>query len=256
MFEDELYLECYDFIKQVTGLSLQVINTKEYRKTVNKFIENKKPVLVHFDSYYCPWGYNYLKYHYDHFFIITGYDKGNYTCVDSFHLDEVALLSEEIFDKGIMHVINHEYENNNMKSVDVIKIVENKLKENTSMIEESKMFKDMIALSDVILEMDKDKEFEGHNDVKTVPLFTKIQNIVLNKNALSNVCEELFEKSGQEYYKEIAKSFFDISQGWNMLLVLLMKFFVTGMNKSRKNSANQLREIVNKEIEIAKQINK
>ncbi len=256
LFEDELYLECYDFIKQVTGLSLQVINTKEYRKTVNKFIENKKPVLVHFDSYYCPWGYNYLKYHYDHFFIITGYDKGNYTCVDSFHLDEVALLSEEIFDKGIMHVINHEYENNNMKSVDVIKIVENKLKENTSMIEESKMFKDMIALSDVILEMDKDKEFEGHNDVKTVPLFTKIQNIVLNKNALSNVCEELFEKSGQEYYKEIAKSFFDISQGWNMLLVLLMKFFVTGMNKSRKNSANQLREIVNKEIEIAKQINK
>ncbi|RDA73812.1 hypothetical protein DU449_00120 [Hafnia paralvei] len=126
---------------------------------------------------------------------------------------------------------------------------------NAKMLNESKMFKGMYIMADSILNIDKDKEFKGHNDIKTVPLFTKLQNIVLNRNALSNVCEQLLQETGQEEYKEISEMFAQASQEWNMLLVLLMKFFVTGMQKPRVNASTQLKNIVGLEVLIAKKLN-
>ncbi|WP_024833774.1 hypothetical protein [Ruminiclostridium josui] len=256
LFEDELYVQCYDFIFQVTGLSLAVSDTINFKQEIIKSLEKNKPVLVHYDSYFCPWSYNFKKYHYDHFFIVIDYDNGNYTCVDSFFLDETDKLSEELFDKGFMHIIDHEYHKNNTDTTKIINIVKDTMQANTKMLDQSKMFKEMLQLSDCILNIDRDREFEGHTDVKTIPLFTKIQNIVLNRNALSNVCEQLAKETGEEDYKEISELFAQVNQEWNMLLVLLMKFFVTGMQKPRVNSATKLKDIVRIEIQISEKLNK
>ncbi|MCX8131683.1 MAG: hypothetical protein N3I35_16515 [Clostridia bacterium] len=255
LFEDELYTQCYDFIFQTTGLFLTVMNTNAYKQTVIESLEKQKIVLIHFDSYFCPWNYNYLNYHYDHFLIITGYENGNYTCVDSFYLDETVMLSEELFDKGIMHIIDHEYQDYSTNETNIIAVVKECMQANTKMLDESKMFKDMLVMADSILNIDKDKEFKGHNDVKTVPLFTKLQNIVLNRNALSNVCEQLYQETGLEGYKEISELFAEVSQEWNMLLVLLMKFFVTGMQKPRVNASTKLKDIAGFEVLIATKLN-
>lgn len=256
LFEDELYTQCYDYIFQTTGLSLSVMDTVSYKQTIIESLKKNEPVLVHFDSYFCKWSYNYLKYHYDHFFIITDYDNGNYTCVDSFFLDEADTLSEELFDKGVMHIIEHRYQNPDADEKNIIDIVKKSMQENTKMLDRSKMFKDMLVLADSILNIDKDKEFEGHSDVKTVPLFTKLQNIVLNRKALSDVCKQLLQETGQQEYKEISELFAGVSDEWNMLLVLLMKFFVTGMQKPRSNSSTKLKDIVGFEIQIAEKFNK
>lgn len=255
LFEDELYTQYYRFIFQTTGLSLNIMKTESYKQTIVKSLMQNKPVLLHYDSYYCPWSYNYLKYHYDHFFIIIGYDNGNYTCVDSFFLDEADTLSEKLFDQGAMHIIDHQYKNSATNVDNIISLVKDSLQINTKMLEKSKMFQDMLLMAECILYFNKAKEFEGHKDVKTVPLFTKVQNIVLNRNALSNVCQQLFNETGQTGLKEISELFVEANQEWNMLLVLLMKFFVTGMDKPRMNSSKQLKNIVTLEVQIAKKLN-
>lgn len=256
LFEDELYIQHYDFILQTTGLALTVANKYFYKQTIFTSLENNKPIIIHYDSYFCPWSYNYLKYHYDHFFIIVGYHNSSYICVDSFLLDESCSLSEELFDKGIMHIVNHEYKKNNASASNIIDIVNKNLQKNTNRLGKSKMFNDMLLLADCILNIDSIKEFERYSDVKTVPLFTKIQNIMLNRNALSNVTRELLWLTGQEGYREISKMFTDANQEWNMFLVLFMKFFLTGMENPQKNTSAKLKDIAYLEIQIAENLNK
>jgi hypothetical protein len=255
LFEDELYTQCYDYIRQTTGLTLAVMKTDSYKETVNKLLEMQKLVLVHFDSYFCQWNYNYLKYHYDHFFIITDYKDGIYTCVDSFYLDETAELSDDLFNKGIMHIIENHYQDLNTDRIKIAELVIDSMQVNTKVPNESKMFKDMNLMADSILNIDKDKEFVGHDDVKTVPLFSKIQNIVLNRNALGDVCKQLSQETGLQGYIELSEMFATASQEWNMLLVLLMKFFVTGMQRPLMNASQQLKSIADFEVLIAKKFN-
>ncbi len=255
IFEDDLYLDSYPYIEVVSGISLYKCEKNNWKKNIDNSLKHDKPVIVHYDIYWCPWNANYLNHHYDHYFLITGYDEkeDSYKCIDSFYLDAPIKLSSDLLEKGIVDIIEH----------DVLKFTEpkelfiiiiNSLRKNVLNIKNSSMFQDMLNMAERVLNINYQDEFQEYTDIKTVPLFMKIQNIVLNRIALSELCEDMYINYNDKIFSELAELFNYIHKEWNMLLVILMKYYVTPKFKILENASAQIKRIVELEVKIAEKL--
>lgn len=65
-----------------------------------------RPVIVFFNSYWCPWSPDFKKEEQagPHYFMINGFDGMNYSCLDGIYLDRPVLLSRDYFERGFKGV--------------------------------------------------------------------------------------------------------------------------------------------------------
>lgn len=91
------------------GVGIEVITSDdEYnlREIIKEQIEHDQPVLVHFDTYWCPWDLGFQKFSSEcgHHFIITDILENGFACVDPyFNISEIELLYD-FFEKGIKNI--------------------------------------------------------------------------------------------------------------------------------------------------------
>lgn len=256
IFEDDLYTEKYSYIRSVSGIFFHR-NDKNDLSLINAYLSDEKPVLVHFDSFWCSWNANYMKHHYDHFFIINKYNRqeDSYECIDSFYLDAPIWMSGKKLKQGIMDIIDYDvFENPSYKQAYPIMLQE--LKNNISKGRDSPMFCNMLMFAKAVQNIDYTAEFGGHTDVNTIPLFIKVQNISLDRIALSKLCQNIYVENNIMFFQEISLRFYILYKEWNMLLVMLMKYFITRDERILCNSSSQIKKITELERYIAFNINK
>src|SRR5690554_499137 len=74
----------------------------ETHEQIIKELSASRPVIVFFQSYWCPWSPDFKKKEQDgpHFFMIIGFDGVNYICLDGIYLSSPAVLSRDDFNRG------------------------------------------------------------------------------------------------------------------------------------------------------------
>lgn len=97
-------------IEHYHGLQLQRIKTDNLnvKDVIFHNLELARPVIVHSDTFYCPWYVGYKRIHYSHFFIIIGYKNGNYQCYDPTMCDNLVEAQDHILLEGIDELITIE----------------------------------------------------------------------------------------------------------------------------------------------------
>lgn len=113
------------------GVGIQMFNNndrQDVREIIKKQIEDKKPILVHFDTYWCPWDLGFQKFSSEcgHYFIITNTVEGGFTCLDPyFNIDEIK-LSDDFFHKGLKNIfLTKFYEKPDTEDIDSGVILKN-----------------------------------------------------------------------------------------------------------------------------------
>ncbi len=256
IFEDDLYLDFYPFIESVSGISLYKCEENSLVNNITDYLKKDKAVIIHFDIYYYPLNDNFNNNHHDHYFLITGYNeqKDCYICVDSFYFNDITEISRKFLEEGLLDIIGYDVlAHPNKKKI--YPAIISALVRNVSNNSSSEIFKGMIRMAERILNMKHDEEFAGYTNVKTMPLFMKIQNIVLNRIALSELCKVIANDLEEAFYLELSKSFNSIYMEWNMLLVMMMKYFVTRKSGILKNCYAQLKKIISYEVKAAEMLN-
>lgn len=256
IFEDDLYIDQYPYIKSVSGIQFRKSEFKEINM-INNCLSAGKPVLVHIDIFWCSWNANYQKLHYDHFFILNRYSiqEDSYECIDSFYLDAPVWISRSDLEKGILDIIDYDV-GDNPSFAQIYPIILQALKKNISQGRDSPMFYNMLRLADAVKSIDYETEFKRHTDVNSIPLFIKLQNISLDRIALSNLCQNIYFENDLLDFRDIALEFYNLYKEWNMLLVMLMKYFITRNKRILYNSASQIMRITDLEKDMACKINR
>ena len=89
------------------GLRLQrtKIDNLNVRDAILHNLECKRPVIVHSDTFYCPWYIGYKRIHYSHFFIIIGCKNGIFQCYDPTMCNSLVEAQDYILLEGIDELI-------------------------------------------------------------------------------------------------------------------------------------------------------
>lgn len=95
------------------GLQLQCTRTDNLNveEAICYNLEYGRPVIVHSDTYYCPWYIGYKRIHYSHFFIIIGCENGIYQCYDPTMCEKLVEVQDNILLEGIDELITIEHVN-------------------------------------------------------------------------------------------------------------------------------------------------
>ena len=78
------------------------ITENEAHEQIITELNASRPVIVFFQSYWCPWSPDFKKEEQDgpHYFMISGFDGVNYICIDGIYLNSPVILSRNYFKRG------------------------------------------------------------------------------------------------------------------------------------------------------------
>lgn len=248
-----LYIEN---IKRYHGLQLQSakadnINLKD---RIQSNLENGSPVIVHSDTYYCPWYVGYKRIYYSHFFIIIGSKDGEYQCYDPTMCEVLIEARDEDLLEGIDEILVMEqipmffytpYEYLEQLHLDISSNVEAEFYENMRNFS-----------ADIAKNFDPVIEFERFKmDIDTAPLIDNIRDIFVFRIGYANMLHYLADIISPEL-NEFADDMLDCSQAWKIIRGKFIKMALS--NKYSKETlidiSEKVKNIYTKEMNLAERI--
>lgn len=238
IYEDELYEDLFIGLKKYAGIDFNAVNEYGVNYVFDR-IDAGFPVLVHFNTFYCPWSMDYEKHEYDHYFVICGYDKREqmFICIDSYLEVDRYMISESVLQSGFINFLD--YKLTEFKEITSDEFVSELMKN----IDEGEIFRRIKKIGDIIeKKLNYEIEFLNYeNDFNAIPLIIKIEN--LSRDRL-NISAALTSVNFIDNNKERVKECFETSsREWHYVSLLLLKYKIVKDEKLLSVIRNRLYKI-------------
>jgi len=228
-----------DGVKDIYDIDLLVkyiTNANESIKVVKSEIEEKNPVMVYVDSFYCPWYPSYYKSHINHYVLVVGVTKDNdFICLDKTTGDsiyKILPIVDYIHGRNTGEVILFR---NTQKNVDVQYAAGLFLKKQLIKMKDSDLFENIRSYSFVIRnEFNIKNELDGVHDYRVAAIYTWLKGISTSREKFAFALKNCIVGVQERYIQELL----EISVQWKNVLFQLM------LAKERIISFNYVAEIL------------
>lgn len=232
------------------GIGIQIFNnddSQNLREIIKKQIEDNQPILVHFDTYWCPWDLGFQKFSSEcgHYFIITNIVEGGFTCVDPyFNIDEIK-LSDDFFNKGLKNIfLTKSYEEPDTEDINIGVILKN-IQDNylSNGFEECLQviinYFENSSREEIFSEVTKDEYLWSDH---IIVLMMQVNRCLL---LLTILLDFLFKKKKNEIKKDLVTDIRNITIQWKQVRKLVIKlYFIRRENDLLKISiVNKMKNI-------------
>ncbi len=206
-----------------------------------------KPVVVFFDSFYCPWEHNYKKTHFFHAFIINGMEEksGNdeknknvkiFSCIDAFRMKPSEKLNFSDFNAGFQNVlITFDIIENfslNKNYQDIIRLI---LK-NLNYDSDHSIFKFMrLFAGEVSKSLDIKKELQASDQIWFSPLIFNMEKIIRSRIQFQTALSYMAKLFSINNFEKVSRFFQLIYNQWNILKNLIIKEYYRDSDYKDKN---------------------
>lgn len=199
------------------GLLLQrnIVDSLNVREAVLHNLKFGRPVIVHSDTFYCPWYVGYKRIHYSHFFIIIGCKNGIYQCYDPTMCNNMVEAQDHILLEGIDEIIT-------VEQVYAAPHTANEYLEQLQKDVQTNIGKEfsigMHAFSeDIALRFDAAVEYdEFRADIDTAPLIDNIRDLFVYRIGYANLLLYLADIVSPRL-NVYANNMFDCAKAWRTL---------------------------------------
>ncbi|MGL5381783.1 BtrH N-terminal domain-containing protein [Clostridium sp.] len=229
----------------VTINSHKYINKEESIKIFNNYILENQPVIIHYDTFWCPWLPDYQTIHAYHTSVVYDIEKENISCLDLIPYNKQANIPIDILGKGIYsyEIIDKKDIIFNVSYEEFIKEQYNKATEN-----EYEYFENMIRYGELIkseLDINKEKETNKIELMYKVKFLNDLRSIAVCKGSYLLSIEYILENNYKNNLNEFKKVMRSISNEWINLWTVSFKYFL-----SNKYNLNLKQYIGEKIIEL------
>lgn len=204
-------------VERFHGLHLQRerIGNINVKDTILQNLKLGRPIIVHGDTFYCPWYVGYKRIHYSHFFIVIGYKNGVYQCFDPTMLDHFAEIQEHILLENIDELIIIEpISKPTYKTIEYLEELKKDIQHNIG----ETFFVNMCTFSkDVANNFDAKLEYEKFKtDIDTAPLIDNIRDLFVFRIGYANMLHYLADIVSLKL-NNYANDMYDCSKAWQTL---------------------------------------
>ncbi|MEJ6950347.1 hypothetical protein [Natronospora cellulosivora (SeqCode)] len=192
---------------------------------IKKSILLNKPLILHFDMYWCPWAENFFQQKHDpkHAFLVIGFDDFGFHCIDYSPRTERAFLPYEYFRKG--------FKSCNM--IDILPYSNEAIsdwrvffKNTIDIIEKDNIFDNMRKFSRYLLEsFNLNKEIEKDDIVARNRIIWEINRVFLLRVLFSDTLKNI-EREKDYNVVQLCKKLSMAGDKWFLMGNLLTKLFL------------------------------
>lgn len=238
------------------GLRLQRTQTDNFnvKDAIFHNLELGRPVIVHSDTFYCPWYVGYKRIHYSHFFIIIGCKNGVYQCYDPTMCNNLVEAQDHILLEGIDELI----------TIEQVYAVSHKANEYLEQLQKDvktnigKEFSiGMRAFSeDIAQRFDAAAEYEEFRaDIDTAPLIDNIRDLFVYRIGYANLLHYLADIVSPKL-DTYACNMIDCAKAWKTLRGRFIKLALRKETKQEilDDLSQTILNICEKEMHLAEEI--
>lgn len=255
----QIYTTSYgENVMHFHGLELKsgIVNDKKYAKEmIRENLERGIPVIVHSDTFYCPWYIGYQIIHYSHFYIIIGSCNGKFQCYDPTMCATLKVAQEDVLLEGIDEfIIIEQCSKMNFSVQDYWSVLRNDVKTYINGAYEENMRR---FCEDLIENFDPTIEFEPYRKyIDTAPLIDNIRDIFVFRIGYANMLKYLAEVTLTSEIKELADVMLDCSRDWRVIRGQFIKIALGRKyeKEKRREIETNIQNLCEKERNLAKKI--
>lgn len=229
-----------NYLWKYHGLKFQsfyIYNKRRLIKRIQKNFLNKKPVLVIFDPYWCPWDMAFQKHTSDtgHCFFLGEVTEHGFNCIDPYFEKECVELPYEYFWRGLRDIFLCVFqERKQIRIEDYQKIIEKLFKNLGS----GNYFNNLKLLTEDMQQ--SENIFSGVLSDETFwvsPLATILLTINQSMQNIANTIFYIAKKLDDDQMAFISKKIWKLAIEWKQVRKLIIKlYFIKRDNKILKNS--------------------
>jgi hypothetical protein len=207
---------------QINGMTTFNINT--FLSTLEIELSQNKPVILLTDSYYTPWHPEYQKEHFNHTFLVFGFNEKDYSfhCFDGWPYTEDAILTLSNLEKGIEGYITCTVQNYNNTEPGWKELLINSINKHeiNQTFDKIRQFGNDIKNNlDIVCEM-KDHSFISS------PIIGKIRKVSMNRMQFSTFLAYLADKYNVSDLHNLSEKFNVLASRWKLISLSLSKVVI------------------------------
>lgn len=217
-------------------------------------IDNRNPIGVFLDSFYCPWNPAYRKFHITHYVLMIGYEKAGteYYCFDPHLSTELKRLPCEHLKNGFKEYIIFKKDQEANNAILLIDI----LKDNFYSFENINRFdnirNNMLLFASELRENicieNEVSEFNG--DLKNSLLFLMIDMLGKHRTKFSIALQYASNLFLNDELLALANDIAKSRKLWNSVNIFLYKLYFTGNKALLEKTSDKLNEIAKLEYAV------
>lgn len=198
-------------------------------KIIKQELSDKRPVIIHMDSYWCNWFTpNYQKIHSSHFCLVTGFDSINKDLfvIDSQFATSGTTLTYDHFCKGLGFVLSIQIMDNQQSDYDWKKLIMNSLEKLMDPLRSANAFVDIREYAKDVKHVNFENEIANfhHNPFKA-PVFNCLIRIKEYRYQYAIALNYLAKKYNVDSILQFANRMKSIGDNWSSIFGLLCKAY-------------------------------
>lgn len=251
----------YDLLLKYHNIKVterQISDLKEFKEQFKMPIAEKGFAIV-YDTFYCPWVYNYQKEHQKHYSLALGFQEdGKFLCCDTVPYSEQTELPIDDLLQSEFSIVTVEKCDKDLKSHDYSEIIRDIAKTNLGDSGSVKMLVDYAQLVENKFCVEKENQYAGTNFWFRAPFLVDMEWLAHGR-ATFHLATECLAKNHSEnaFFQHVSKQFGKIADDWYIMFLSCWKVFLTPGYKdsdARKEVSYAIRQLALREEQLAKEI--
>jgi hypothetical protein len=211
--------------------------------TIIHEVKNNTPVIIHLDSFYCPWHMYYGKNHSMHFCLLIGFHKNGFRCIDPYLTPNIEDISMNDVLAGCKEYALIEFHDCMAPYMDSLQSIIHSI--HTAMDSKKSIFKQMELFGTEILVSDNMLiEIMNTQDIIESTIIEKIKFIGLGRRNYAKLIYEVGKHFTIPDLLHVSQPIDKLSSHWEQIKWLLVKCkIVKDKHKIIYDISNMIKEI-------------
>ena len=210
------------------------------------------PVIIFYDTFYCPWSYAYEKYHIEHSCLIIGINNNDLCCIDPNITSEIKTFDYNDFANAVIKHATLKINLSNIPVIDWRGILKQSALKMINKNGHNCPTDEMIVFANEISKMDVHTEILIYKEIWGSPLFRKISFIGQGRMNFSKYLKYLYK----EYKIELIRCFYEkieeIGRNWYKIRLMVIRIpMLENREQHLKLMAEKINEIACMEKNLA-----
>ena len=239
-------------LEKFYGIAINEIYFNSYQELleiIKKETDNKRPVIVSFDAYECPWDEFYQLVHNNHLCIALGVNTEEVIMCDPYFLIRKEKISLSQYQKGYKYCFLSNIQEYQIQFSELEIQFKDYLEQVNVCFDKIRTFADFFETN-----FNPKIELDGEEHYYSTKLYTQLNIIIWNRWMFVIFLQYLNENTSKNF-NEIVSDFKVLTNLWNVVRTMIAKIFYMKDTKNTINRvAERIRSIALLEEEIHKKI--
>lgn len=211
---------------------------------IEEMLNNKFPVCVFIDKFFCPWDYAYNKIHISHYYLIIGIDKSKkeYICMDPNSSSKKYSLPYKCLEMGVSEYFIFENKIPSSIEYSLSEIILGNISSHEYIVRIEKKYNNILKFADdLITYIDFDRELSPWNEnLQDTFLFRCLKHLRKNRLKFASSLHSLGSIFNNKNIINISQQLKDLHSLWNNVSTQLFKYHFTRDESANSNIFDDL----------------